>query len=121
MRLEQLLSSNNYAFMHKCPTNASSYILMRLGEIYLLHAEALAFQDDIDGALIWLNKIRKRAKLAEYQRTDIASVEDLRDKVLHERRLELAFEGTCFFFDLVRFGKGGRGVRRRQRSGLGIV
>ena len=96
--------SNNYAFMHKCPTNASSYILMRLGEIYLLHAEALAFQDDIDGALIWLNKIRKRALLPEYQRTDIASAEDMRDKVLHERRLELAFEGHRFF-DLVRFGK----------------
>ena len=96
--------SNNYAFMHKCPTNASSYILMRLGEIYLLHAEALAFQDDIDGALIWLNKIRKRAKLPEYKRTDIASVEDMRNKVLHERRLELAFEGHRFF-DLVRFGK----------------
>ncbi len=30
-----------YAFMHKVPTNASSVILMRLGEIYLLHAEAL--------------------------------------------------------------------------------
>ena len=97
-------SSNDYAFMHKCPTNASSYILMRLGEIYLLHAEALAFQDDIDGALVWVNKIRKRAKLPEYQRSDIASAEEMREKVLHERRLELAFEGHRFF-DLVRFGK----------------
>ncbi len=96
--------SNNYAFMHKCPTNASSYILMRLGEIYLLHAEALAFQDDIDGALIWVNRIRKRAQLPEYKRSDILSAEDMRDKVLHERRLELSFEGHRFF-DLVRFGK----------------
>ena len=72
--------------------------------IYLLHAEALAFQDDIDGALIWVNRIRKRAQLPEYKRSDILSAEDMCDKVLHERRLELSFEGHRFF-GLVRFGK----------------
>lgn len=94
--------SDNYAFMHKCPTNATSIILMRLGEIYLLHAEALAMTGDFTGATEYVNKIRTRAKLAPV--TAAASQDEMIDIVLDERRLELAFEGFRFF-DLVRHGK----------------
>lgn len=94
--------SDNYAFMHKCPTNASSTILMRLGEIYLLHAEALAMQGDLKGATGYVNKIRGRAKLDPID--EPASQAEMIDAILHERRLELAFEGFRFF-DLVRHGK----------------
>lgn len=90
---------NEYAFMHKCPTNASSIILMRLGEIYLLHAEALAMTGDLAKATEYVNKIRERAGLKAISQP--ASQEAMIDAILHERRLELAFEGFRFW-DLVR-------------------
>ncbi len=92
---------NEYAFMHKCPTNASSTILMRLGEIYLLHAEALAMADDYDGATEYVNSIRQRAGLKGISRPK--SRDEMIEAILHERRLELAFEGFRFF-DLLRHG-----------------
>ena len=89
-----------YAFMHKCPTNVSSIILMRLGEIYLLHAEALAMTGNLQKATEYVNKIRNRAGIEEYDQA-FADQETAIDKILHERRLELAFEGFRFW-DLVR-------------------
>lgn len=90
---------DEYAFMHKCPTNASSIIMMRLGEIYLLHAEALAMQGDLAGATEYVNKIRNRAGIKPISVP--SSQEAAIDAILHERRLELAFEGFRFW-DLVR-------------------
>ena len=90
--------------MHKCPTNASSIILMRLGEIYLLHAEALCMTGDLAGAASYVNKIRNRAGLADLPASAQKSQDAMLDAVLHERRLELAFEGFRFF-DLVRHDK----------------
>lgn len=92
---------NKYKFMHKVPTNASSIILMRLGEIYLLHAEALAMTGDLSGAAGYVNRIRERAGLKAIA---VPSSQDAAiDIVLKERRLELAFEGFRFF-DLYRHG-----------------
>lgn len=96
--------ADNYAFMHKIPTNASSVILMRLGEIYLLHAEALCCQGDLAGAAAYVDRIRDRAGLAPLSDSRKASQEALLDAILDERRLELAFEGFRFF-DLVRHDK----------------
>lgn len=93
--------NTQYAFMHKVPTNATSIILMRLGEIYLLHAEALANKGDLKGAADYVNKIRQRAGLKPIAVP--ASAADAIDAVLHERRLELAFEGFRFY-DLARYG-----------------
>ncbi len=92
---------NEYAFMHKVPTNASSIILMRLGEIYLLHAEALAMTGDLAGAAEYVNKIRTRAGIKTIAVP--SSQDEMIDAILHERRLELAFEGFRFF-DLLRHG-----------------
>ncbi|MBQ7811175.1 MAG: RagB/SusD family nutrient uptake outer membrane protein [Bacteroidales bacterium] len=92
---------NEYAFMHKVPTNASSIILMRLGEIYLLHAEALAMTGDLAGATEYVNKIRTRAGIKTIAVP--SSQDEMIDAILHERRLELAFEGFRFF-DLLRHG-----------------
>lgn len=96
--------ADKYAFMHKMPTNASSAILMRLGEIYLLHAEALAMQNKLSEAASYVNKIRKRAGLASLPLSASANREAMIDAILKERRLELAFEGFRFF-DLVRHDK----------------
>lgn len=99
--------SDNYAFMYKVPTGASSIILMRLAEIYLLHAEALAMQDKLDGdegAEGYVNKVRKRAGLGSLPSAATGSRDAMIDAILHERRLELALEGFRFF-DLVRHDK----------------
>ena len=93
--------SYEYAFMHKVPTNASSIILMRLGEIKLLHAEALACTGDLAGATKLVNEIRTRAGIKEIKQP--ANQDAMIDAILNERRLELAFEGHRFF-DLVRHG-----------------
>ena len=90
---------DNYAFMHKMPTNVSSILVMRLAEIYLLHAEALACTDDLEGARGYVNRVRSRAHLAEIPTPK--SRDEAIDVILDERRLELAFEGFRFF-DLVR-------------------
>ena len=87
--------------MHKVPTNASSTILMRLGEIYLLHAEALVMTGDLDNAYIYTNKTRNRAGLADLPLSVKNSKESMLKAVLDERRLELAFEGFRFY-DLAR-------------------
>lgn len=100
----QYYPSSSYAFMHKVPTNASSILLMRLGEIYLLHAEALAMTDDFAGAAEYVNRIRRRAGLGNLPASASANRDAMVDAILKERRLELAFEGFRFF-DLVRHGK----------------
>jgi hypothetical protein len=87
--------------MHKVPTNASSIILMRLGEIKLLHAEALACTGDLAGATKLVNEIRTRAGIKPISQP--ANEYDMVSAILDERRLELAFEGHRFF-DLVRHG-----------------
>lgn len=93
---------DHYMFMHKCPTNATSYILMRLGEIKLLHAEALANLGELDLARDIVNEIRHRAGIGQIPVP--TSKQEMLDAVLAERRLELAFEGHRWF-DLVRYGK----------------
>lgn len=94
--------SNEYAFMHKMRTNASGIYLMRLAEIYLLHAEALCMTGDQAGAASYVNKVRQRVGL-----NDISSSlgqNEMLDAILKERRLELAFEGFRFY-DLMRHDK----------------
>lgn len=77
---------------------------LRLGEIYLIKAEAaneLGLVTGENGALAALNKIRDRVKLKEVTTTDKA---ELRKAIWHERRLELAFEHDRWF-DLIRTGE----------------
>ena len=91
--------SDNYAFAHKVRTNANSIILMRLAEIYLLHAEALACTGKFSDAIQYVNRVRNRVGLANAQTP--SSEEEALDIILKERRFELAFEGFRFF-DLAR-------------------
>lgn len=93
--------SSNYPFAYKVRTNASSIIFMRLAEIYLLHAEALAALGDLSGATTYVNKVRTRVHLAPVGVQP--DYEAMVDVILDERRLELAFEGFRFF-DVARYG-----------------
>ncbi|MFR9563894.1 MAG: RagB/SusD family nutrient uptake outer membrane protein [Rikenellaceae bacterium] len=92
--------SNNYAFMHKLPTNVTPIYIMRLADIKLLHAEALANSGSASDAIEIVNYIRSRAKIATLDTNMDATA--AREAVLHERRLELAFEGHRWF-DLLRY------------------
>jgi hypothetical protein len=73
--------------------------LMRVADLYLILAEALAEQGDKE-ALIWVNKVRARKSVNMPPKTIADGT--LRDIVRHERRVELAMEGHRIF-DLFRW------------------
>ena len=82
-------------------TTAQLPIVLRMGELYLLRAEARAMQGNIAGAQADLNAVRARAGLAATTASDQAS---LLAAIMHERRVELFTEGGNRFFDLKRWG-----------------
>jgi hypothetical protein len=78
--------------------------LLRLGDMVLLYAEALYNLNQPQQALDQINKIRVRAfqnASHNYTLADIPTKNDFYDKLLLERRLELAVENNRWF-DLVR-------------------
>ncbi|MDR1223632.1 MAG: RagB/SusD family nutrient uptake outer membrane protein [Tannerella sp.] len=78
-----------------------TWIFFRLGEIYLNYAEALnEAQGPVDDVYRYVDEIRDRAGLPGLPRG--LSKEQMREKIRHERRIELAFE-THRFFDVRRW------------------
>lgn len=73
--------------------------LMRMADLYLFLAEALAEQGKAE-ALDWVNKVRARPSVDMPPKTTADG--DLVDIVRHERRVELAMEGLRLF-DLMRW------------------
>ncbi|PWG80958.1 RagB/SusD family nutrient uptake outer membrane protein [Pararcticibacter amylolyticus] len=81
-------------------SNSRPYVLIRLGEIYLNYAEALAEYGGNDAeAMKYLNLIRKRAGIPEYGSPGLPPVSGatLIQKIRDERRIELAFESHRWF------------------------
>jgi len=96
--------ADNYAFMYKCRANACSIIKMRYADILLLKAEAKIVGEstrDLAGAADIIDQIRERAGLGKLSNTVRGNQQSLLEAYLHERRLELCFEGQRWF-DLVR-------------------
>lgn len=92
-----------YNYKQKYPNgwNGGDHLyLLRLADIILLKAEAQNETGDLSGAIANVNLIRNRVGLPPIS---AANKEDMRTKILDERRLELAFEGQRFD-DLVRNG-----------------
>jgi len=81
--------------------------VLRMGEIYLINAEAANELGDISTAQSSLNEVRDRAGLGD---TPAANQADLRNAIWKERRVELAMEHDRFF-DLVRQGRAGEVLR----------
>lgn len=84
-------------------------VLIRLADIMLLRAEALTQvggAPNIAEALSLLNRIRTRAGLPAFDTEADAGLMygDLESAILHERSIELCFEGQRWF-DLVRTGR----------------
>ncbi|MEO9003891.1 MAG: RagB/SusD family nutrient uptake outer membrane protein [Ginsengibacter sp.] len=81
--------------------------VFRLADMILLYAEALYHLGKPDEALVQINKVRERAfgnTAHDYTMADISTDETFMDKLLLERRLELAVENNRWF-DLVRSGR----------------
>ncbi|HKT61540.1 MAG TPA: RagB/SusD family nutrient uptake outer membrane protein [Gemmatimonadales bacterium] len=91
----------------KWPTTfgAEDLHVIRLAEVLLIKAEALARQSDLQGAVDTYNLIRERAGLADHVLgVDVTTQADVLAAIDRERRLELAFEGDRWP-DLVRTGQ----------------
>jgi len=97
----------NYYFPYKykvtqtlTPAPAEYNMVLRLGEQYLIRAEAYAQQGNTNGALADLNAIRNRAGLMSYGgATDKNS---LLAAIFHERQVEMFTEWGNRWFDLKR-------------------
>ena len=86
----------------KIATGEDQSYVLRLAEMYLIRAEARAEQLKLDDGLKDLNVIRSRANVPSV--TTVSSRDELIDKILLERRVELAYESHRWF-DLIRKGK----------------
>lgn len=81
--------------------------VLRMGEIYLINAEAANELGQTAKAQTSLNAVRNRAGLGN---TTATSQTDLRTAIWKERRVELAMEHDRFF-DIVRQGRAGQIMR----------
>ncbi|MBO9204265.1 MULTISPECIES: RagB/SusD family nutrient uptake outer membrane protein [Niastella] len=86
----------------KIATGEDQSYVLRLGEMYLIRAEAKAEQLKLEEGLKDLNVIRARANIPSIP--VVGSKEELIDKILLERRVELGYESHRWF-DLIRKGK----------------
>ncbi len=78
---------------------------LRFAEVLLVYAEAQNELTGPDGSVYAaINQIRNRAELDDLPAG--LSQEEMREKIRHERRIELAFEGQRYF-DLKRWGIAG--------------
>ncbi|WP_210420872.1 RagB/SusD family nutrient uptake outer membrane protein [Chitinophaga sp. XS-30] len=97
-------------------TNADNSPLIRVTEMYLNKAEALAQRDGINLTSIGLiNDLRGRANLGDWTLLTFATKQAFIDGILNERRKELCFEGHRRM-DLLRNGK----PLRTTGAGAGI-
>lgn len=95
---------NNSIGVTKAGDMSEYFMVLRLGEQYLIRAEARArLGTDVSGAVADLSAIKTRAGLGAYTgATDKAS---LLAAILHERQVELFSEWGHRWFDLKRTGK----------------
>lgn len=84
-----------------------NFPVLRYADVLLMRAEALNELGQTAEAETYLNMVRNRAGLDDIQSG--LSQEDFRKAVLHERRIELAFEGQRWF-DLIRVNNGQYGL-----------
>lgn len=86
-------------------TSPANFVVLRYADVLLMKAEALNEQGFTTNAEAPLYEVRKRAGLTN--RADIEGLTQvqMREKIIHERRMELAFEGDRWF-DLVRLKEG---------------
>lgn len=92
------------AIVNRQTTAYNDIILLRLGEVYLIKAEAeIELNTDLNAAAEAINKLRARAwKDDNYPRVKVSSQSEMRKTLRIERRTELAMEGIRYF-DMIRW------------------
>lgn len=111
--------SSNYPFAWKqrdTSGNQNVYIF-RYADLLLLRAEAMVRTGDYGGAKSIIDQIRSRVGLGEI--STITNENDGINKILWERKLELAFEGQRWF-DLKRTGKALE-ILKNRKDGNGNI
>ena len=98
-------------------TSPANFVIYRYADVLLMEAEALNEQGLTDEAAAPLNIVRKRAGLPAVQGL---TQEEMRDKIIHERRMELAFEGHRWF-DMIRLDHGDYAINFLRSIGKGNV
>jgi len=86
-------------------TNSASVIVLRYADVLLMKAEALNEQGYTENAEEPLFQVRKRAGLTKRSDVENLTLDEMREKIRKERRVELAFEGHRWF-DLIRYDNG---------------
>ncbi|MCK9180297.1 MAG: RagB/SusD family nutrient uptake outer membrane protein [Bacteroides sp.] len=86
-------------------TNSASIVVLRYADVLLMKAEALNELGRTEEAVEPLYEVRKRAKLTDKSTIVGLSQTEMREKILKERRIELAFEGHRWF-DMIRIDEG---------------
>ena len=86
--------------------------ILRMGEVYLINAEAANELGNTLQSQNSLNAVRDRAGLGD---TPASNQADLRNAIWKERRVELAMEHDRFF-DLVRQGRAGEVLRAHGKN-----
>ncbi len=98
-------------------TNPANFVVYRYADVLLKKAEALNELGEIDKAAEPLNIVRKRAGLPSVSGL---SQEEMREKIIHERRMELAFEGHRWF-DIIRLDGGDYAVDFLKSIGKTLI
>ncbi|MGN6532777.1 MAG: RagB/SusD family nutrient uptake outer membrane protein [Ginsengibacter sp.] len=88
-------------------TSPADFMVLRYADVLLMEAEALNELGQMEAAIVPLNLVRKRAGLGDKKAN--LSKDAMRTAILHERRMELAFEGQRWF-DLIRVQNGQYGL-----------
>lgn len=94
-----------FKYKQRAPgTPREDFMIFRLGEMYLIRAEAAAQLNSLSAALADINILRARAGLGA-STANATSQSAVLNAVMHERRTELCFEWGNLWFDLNRTGK----------------
>lgn len=89
-------------------TSPANFVVYRYAGVLLMQAEAFNELGQTSNARVPVNIVRKRAGLSPLP-SNITKT-DMREAIIHERRMELAFEGHRWF-DLIRIDNGDYAVR----------
>lgn len=86
-------------------TNPANFVALRFADVLLMKAEALNELGRTTEAEVPLYKVRTRAGLTHRADIENLTQAQMREKIRHERRIELAFEGHRWF-DMIRWDNG---------------
>ena len=89
-------------------TSPANFVVFRYAGVLLMQAEALNELGMTSSAAAPVNEVRKRAGLPALSSS--LSKDAMREAIIHERRMELAFEGHRWF-DMIRLDNGDYAVK----------